>query len=75
MKFLAHENDEYTIQKTSDACAVGIPSQTLDFLRQEAIRFCAGRKELVKEISSETVMGIPILRCTEAKLQFSCQPK
>lgn len=75
IKFSANENNEYTMQKSSDACAAGMPSKTLDFLRQEAVKFCAGRKEITEEISTDEVIGIPIIRCAEATLRFRCKLK
>lgn len=69
------ENDEYTMFKTSDACAAGMPSQTLDYLREEAVKFCAARKEKLKEITSRTTVGIPMVRCADAFLRFRCEPK
>jgi len=68
-------NDEYAMYKTSDACAAGIPSQTLDFLRDEATKFCAARKEKVREIRAQTTIGIPIVRCADAMLRFKCEEK
>lgn len=73
--FKEMENDEYAMFKTSDACAAGMPSQTLDYLREEAVKFCAARKEKPKEISSRTTVGIPIVRCADAFLRFRCEPK
>lgn len=66
--------DEYRLFKMSDACAVGSPSVLLDYLRGESVKFCAGRKESPVEISSNTEMGIPIVRCTSAELTFRCEP-
>lgn len=68
-------NDEYAMYKVSDACAVGMPSSILDYLRQEANKFCATRKEKVKEISNQTTVGIPIVRCADAMLKFKCESK
>lgn len=66
--------DEYKLTKNSDACAAGIPSSVLNHLRDEATRFCAGRKEVPIEIASDTEMGIPVIRCTSATLRFRCEP-
>lgn len=66
--------NEYTLSKMSDACAIGVPGLVLAQLRDEAARFCGGRKEVAAEISSDSEMGIPILRCTSATLTFRCDP-
>lgn len=68
-------NDEYAMYKVSDACAAGMPSSVLDYLRQEANKFCATRKEKVKEITSQTTVGIPMIRCADAMLKFKCESK
>jgi hypothetical protein len=62
------------LTKMSDACAIGVPSSVLNHLREEAARFCAGRKEVPIEIESSTEMGIPAIRCTSAILKFRCGP-
>lgn len=67
-------NDEYTFSKMSDACAIGSPTSLLNHLREEALKFCAGRKETPVEISSSTEMGIPAIRCTSGILRFKCEP-
>jgi len=74
VSFYANDKNEYAMHKVSDACAVGMPSITLDFLRQEAIKFCASRKERVEELDSKTTVGIPAIRCTDATLKFKCVP-
>lgn len=66
--------DEYRLTKNSDACAVGNPTSLLNFLREEALKFCSGRKEFPVEIASGTEMGIPAIRCTSATLTFRCAP-
>jgi hypothetical protein len=75
VKFHEYENNEYAFFKMSDACAAGIPSVTLDFLRQEAAKFCASRKEKVIELSTSTTIGIPMIRCTDALIKFRCDEK
>lgn len=65
--------DEYRLTKMSDACAVGSPESVLRFLRDEALRFCAGRKEVPVETEASSEMGIPVIRCTSATLTFRCQ--
>ena len=64
--------DEYRITRNSDACAAGSPESVLNHLRQEAIKFCAGRKEAPSEIRSSTELGIPVIRCASAELVFRC---
>ena len=66
--------DEYRLAKMSDACAVGNPSSLLTHLREESVKFCAGRKEVPVEITSSSEMGIPAFRCTSALLTFRCEP-
>lgn len=66
--------DEYRLTKMSDACAIGSPSSVLNFLREEALKFCSGRKELPVEITSDSETGIPAVRCTSATLTFRCEP-
>lgn len=66
--------DEYRLFKMSDACAIGSPSAVLNQLRDESVRFCAGRKEAPVEVKSSTEMGIPAIRCTSAELIFRCEP-
>jgi hypothetical protein len=73
-KFAALPNDEYKISRMSDACAAGSPSSALDALRQEAVKFCAGRKETVVETSSSSEFGIPAVRCASATMTFKCAP-
>lgn len=68
---LVGEN-EYKLAKNSDACAVGAPGSVLEDLRQEAIRFCAGRKETPVEVKATTEYGIPVFRCASAELVFRC---
>lgn len=70
---LVGEN-EYRLSKASDACAIGSPDSVLAHIRQEAVRFCAGRKEAPVELSAETTMGIPAIRCTSATITFRCAP-
>lgn len=65
--------DEYMLTKMSDACAIGVPNSVLNHLREEATKFCAGRKELPVEITYSTEMGIPAIRCTSATLRFRCE--
>ena len=65
--------DEYRLFKMSDACAIGSPASVLAHIRQEAVKFCAGRKEAPVEISATTEMGIPAIRCTSATLTFRCE--
>lgn len=72
VNFKALDNDEYEFSKVSDACAAGIANSTLDFLKFEANKFCALRKEKFFEISSDTITGIPFFRCAEASLKFKC---
>lgn len=74
VQFGVTDDHEYTMHKISDACAAGIPNQTLHFLRQEATKFCATRKEWVVETASETQFGIPLVRCASATLRFRCSP-
>lgn len=64
--------DEYQLSKMSDACAAGTPSLTLDYIRQEAIRFCAARKQVPLELEATTEYGIPVIRCASATLRFQC---
>lgn len=72
-QFSSVGKDEYMLYKMSDACAIGVPSSVLNHLREEATKFCAGRKELPVEITSSTEMGIPVVRCTSATLRFRCE--
>jgi len=67
--------DDFTISKMSGACAVGNPASVLEDLRQEAVRFCAGRKEVPKETDTKEVLGIPAVRCASAALTFQCKAK
>src|SRR5438128_708084 len=71
-KFTVVGKDEYQLSKNSDACAVGSPDSVLRHLRDEAVRFCAGRREVPVETSATTEMGIPAIRCTSAKIIFRC---
>jgi len=71
-QFSVVEKDVYQFYKMSDACAVGVPTSVLNHLKQEAVKFCAGRKEYPFEIESSTEMGIPAIRCTSAKIKFRC---
>lgn len=64
--------DEYRLTRNSDACAAGSPESVLNYLRQEAVRFCAARKESPIEARSTTEYGIPALRCASAELVFRC---
>lgn len=73
-QFLVVGKDEYRLTKMSDACAIGNPSSLLNYLRDEALKFCAGRKEMPVEITSDSEMGIPAIRCTSATLTFRCEP-
>lgn len=74
-KFAVVGEDEYMLSKSSDACAAGIPSSLLDYLKEESVKFCAVRKEVPVEIESKTEMGIPIIRCTTASFKFTCKKK
>lgn len=65
--------EEYRLSKMSDACAIGAPSSVLSHLREESVKFCAGRKEVPIEIASSSEMGIPYIRCTSATLTFRCE--
>lgn len=65
--------DEYRLTKMSDACAIGNPSALLNHLREESVKFCAGRKEMPVELTASTEMGIPVVRCTSATLTFRCE--
>jgi hypothetical protein len=71
-QFTTLPNDEYKISRMSDACAAGSPSSALEALRQEAVKFCAGRKESVVETSSSSEFGIPVVRCASATMTFRC---
>jgi hypothetical protein len=66
--------DEYRIFKNSDLCAGGLPSTVLNEVRQEALKFCAGRKEMPVEISFSSEVGIPYFRCASAEVVFKCAP-
>jgi len=72
--FKAIGENEYQLSKLSDACAIGSPSSVLNHLNEEAAKFCASRKEKPVEISSDSTMGIPAIRCTSATLTFKCVP-
>ncbi len=72
-QFTSISENEYAFSKMSDACAAGSPTSLLNHLRGEAIKFCAGRKEIPIEISSSTEMGIPYVRCTSGILRFKCE--
>ena len=73
-QFAVVGKDEYRLSKMSDACAIGNPTSLLSFLREEALKFCSGRRESPVEITSDTQMGIPAIRCTSATLTFRCAP-
>lgn len=72
-QFAVVGDNEYKVSKMSDACAAGSPSSALDALRQEALKFCAGRKETPVETSSSSEFGIPAIRCASATLTFRCK--
>jgi len=66
-------DDTFSLRKISGACAAGNPEAVLEELRQEAAKFCAGRREKVREISADGKGGIPFVRCAEATLTFACE--
>lgn len=72
-QFTVVGDNEYKVSKMSDACAAGSPSSALEALRQEALKFCAGRKETPVETSSSSEFGIPVIRCASATLTFRCK--
>ena len=71
-RFSVVGENEYQLTKMSDACAIGMPSLALANLREEAMKFCAGRKEAPIEIETKTHVGIPAIRCASATLRFRC---
>ena len=65
--------EDFKLSKMSGGCAAGSPSAVLEDLRQEALKFCAGRKETPTEVTSTTEIGIPAIRCASASLTFRCK--
>lgn len=73
-KFSIVGENQYQLARISNGCAAGNPTAVLDQLRDESVKFCAGRKEVPVEIASSTEYGIPVVRCASATLTFSCKP-
>lgn len=73
-KFTLLDENEYQLEKMSQACSIGSTDAVLDELREEAVRFCAGRRERPVEIRASKLEPIPAIQCAVATLVFGCKP-
>lgn len=63
---------EYWVRQESAACAAGVPDAVLMDAHREARALCAAQNAVVKVITEQTEMGIPVIRCTSAEVRFRC---